>query len=184
MTMSTMVGAGSRDLQLDVAIPAFGIAYRLKQDGDAVHLALRIHQVHALVRDAETVARAAQAVLDQRPVQALLLVAKLDHLESRSDFDFISRIFSDHVSHLMYGACEGQTGVRARMARLLHAQLEQRAVVVDDRAGLERILLLALERHPVGGVLGEELEPGLELLRVEEARLVIQKLLGVHAADM
>jgi hypothetical protein len=40
----------------------------------------------------------------------------------------------------------------------------------------------AFQRHPVGRVVGEELEPRLELLRVEQARLVKQELLRGHFA--
>jgi len=86
----------------------------------------------------------------------------------------------------MDGARERLPGMRARMARLLHAQLEKRAVVADDRARLERVLLVALERQPVGGVVGEEIEPRLELAGVEQPCFVkqellqLQKLLDVH----
>ena len=80
----------------------------------------------------------------------------------------------------MDGARKGQPRVSARVARLLHAQLEQRAVVVNERAGLDRILLAVLERQPVGRVRREQLEPGLVLLRVEQARFVIEELLDVH----
>jgi glutamyl-tRNA synthetase len=70
--------------------------------------------------------------------------------------------------------------MRARMARLLHAQFEQRAVIVDDRAGLERVLLISFQWNPVRRVVGEKLEPSLELLRIEQAGFMVEKLLNVH----
>ena len=73
--------------------------------------------------------------------------------------------------------------MRARMAQLLYAQLEQRAVVVDDRRGLVRVFLALLERHPVGRIVGEEREPVLVALRVEEPRFVIEELLRRHYDD-
>jgi hypothetical protein len=38
----------------------------------------------------------------------------------------------------------------------------------------------AFQRHPVGRVLGEELEPLLELLRIEQARLVSRETARVQ----
>src|SRR3989442_8792403 len=53
----------------------------LEEDGDAIELTFRVHQVHALVRDAECIAAPAQAVLDQRAIDALFLVAELHQCE-------------------------------------------------------------------------------------------------------
>jgi hypothetical protein len=50
-------------------------------------------------------------------------------------------------------------------------------VVVDDRGGLERILLVGLEGHPVGRVVGEEGEPLREPPVIEEPGLVIEESL-------
>src|SRR5678816_3165756 len=51
----------------------------LEEDRDAIQLAFGVHQVHALVRDLEAIALAAQAVLHQRGIRPLLFVAELDH---------------------------------------------------------------------------------------------------------
>jgi hypothetical protein len=85
-----------------------------------------------------------------------------------------------HIADLVDGAGERLPGVRARVARLLHPQLEQRAVVVDDRAGLERVFLISFQGDPVRRVVGEELEPGLELLGVQQSGLVVEKLFDTH----
>ena len=52
----------------------------------------------------------------------------------------------------------------------------------DD--GLVRVLLVLLERHPVGRVLGEQRQPLLEALRVEELRFVEEELLGASLRVM
>ena len=121
-------------------------------------------------------------LLDQRAVEPLLLVAELHQLESRGDLHLARSLFGHDVADLVHRPRERLARMRARMARLLHAQLEQGAVVVDDRGGLERLALVLFQRNPVGGVVGEELEPRLELLRVEQPRLVIQELLRAHFA--
>ena len=99
---------------------------------------------------------------------------RVDELQGRVHDRLAIRFGRDHdVGHLVHRASERLPRVRARMTRLLYAQLEQRAIVVDERARLERVLLVALERQPVGRVVGKEIEPGLELPGVEETRLVI-----------
>src|SRR6266850_2939719 len=158
----------------------------LEEDGDAIELTFGVHQVHALVRDLECIAClfipiGPQPVLDQRAVEPLFLVAELHYRERRRHAQLGRGFAQDgNIAHLMHGARQRLTRVRARMPDLLHAQLEERAVVVDDRRGLVRILLAVLERHPVGRVLREELEPLLVALRVQQPCLVIQELLRRH----
>src|SRR2546421_12113627 len=53
----------------------------LEEDGDAIEFTLGIDEVDALVRDAECTALPAQAMLYERAVHALFLVAELDHRE-------------------------------------------------------------------------------------------------------
>ena len=134
--------------------------------------------------DAQAGARAAQVMLDECAPEALALGPEFDQRQRGSDQQFRFIFFQDeNIAHLVHGARQRQTRVRPGVARLLHAQPEERAVVVDDRAGFEGVLLLALERHPVGRVVGEQLQPGLVLLRVEKARLVVEKLLNVHSCN-
>src|SRR3954468_17436305 len=131
----------------------------LEEDGDAIDLAFGVHEVHALMGDLECIALPAQPVLDQRAVDALFLVAELDHRQGRRYAQLLAMAQYRHIADLMHRARQRLPRMRARMADLLDPQLEQRAVVVDDRRGLERILLIALERHPVGCVRGKKLEP-------------------------
>src|SRR4051812_19901500 len=155
----------------------------LEEDGDAIEFTFRIHQVDALARDAECSGVRAQPMLDQRAVDALFLVAKFHHRKRRADVELaVGFAKLHHVSHLVHGARDGLACVCARMPDLLHAQLEERAVVVDDRRRLVRVLLSVLERHPVRRIFREELEPLLVLLRVEQPRLVIQELLRRHVS--
>src|SRR3954466_952077 len=49
----------------------------LEEDRDAIELAFRVHQVHALMGDLECIALPAQPMLDQRAIDALFLVAEL-----------------------------------------------------------------------------------------------------------
>src|SRR5689334_1976426 len=51
----------------------------LEEDRDAIELTFRIDEVHSLVGDGECIPVLAQAVLDQRAVDALFLVAEFDH---------------------------------------------------------------------------------------------------------
>src|SRR5439155_22338828 len=51
----------------------------LEEDGDAIELTFRVHQIHALVGDLECIALPAQPMLDQRGVNVLFLVAELHH---------------------------------------------------------------------------------------------------------
>src|SRR5262245_52576470 len=77
--------------------------------------------------------------------------------------------------------------MRARMARLLDAQLEERLVVVDDRTRVLGIALALFEREPISRVVGKQLEPVLVALRVEEPGFVVQELLDAglrHGVDM
>src|SRR5262249_45659332 len=84
----------------------------------------------------------------------------------------------------MHRSRERLAGMRARVARLPDAQLEERAVVVDDGGRLERVLLVLLQGNPIGRIVGEELQPLLVALGVEEPGLVIQELLRTHCAVM
>src|SRR5437763_11243173 len=106
----------------------------LEEDGDAIEFTFGIHEIHALVRDAECSALRPQAVLDQRAIEALFLVAELHHRERRADAQLAAcAVELHHVADLVHGARERLARMRARMAELLNAQLEKRAVVVDDR---------------------------------------------------
>src|SRR4051812_36215592 len=99
----------------------------LEEDGDAIELTFGVHQIHALVRDLECIALLAQPVLDQRAVDALFLVAELDHRERGADPQLGGGFAQDgNIANLMHGARERLPRVRARMADLLHAQLEER----------------------------------------------------------
>ena len=64
----------------------------------------------------------------------------------------------------------------------LDTDLEQQLVLVEERGVVLAIRLTARERHPVAGVVGEELVPLLEALLVYEPRLVVDELLelGSH----
>src|SRR5258708_21091249 len=105
----------------------------LEEDGDAIDLAFGIHQIDTLMRDAECIALAAQAMLDQRGVDALFLVAELHHGERGCHAHFRGGVAQDrNVADLVHRACEWQPRMRAWMADLLYAQLEERAVIVDD----------------------------------------------------
>src|SRR5213082_518020 len=106
----------------------------LEEDGDAIEFTFGIHEIHALVRDAECSAVRPQPVLHQRAIEALFLVAELDHRERRADAQLaVWAAELHHVADLVHGARERLARMRARMAELLYAQLEERAVVVDDR---------------------------------------------------
>src|SRR5438093_6032059 len=156
----------------------------LEEDGDAIEFSFGIHEIDALVRDPKCIPARAQPVLDQRPIQPLFLVAEFNHRERRADAQLAVRPSELHdVGHLVHGAREWLARMRARMAQLLYAQLEQRTVVVDDRRGLVRVFLALLERHPVGRIVGEQREPVLVALRVEKPRFVIEELLGRHYDD-
>ena len=134
--------------------------------------------------DAQAGRRAAQAMLDERAPDPLALGSEFDQRQRGGDQQFRFIFLQDeNIAHLVHGARQGQARVGTGVARLLHAQPEERAVVVDDRACFEGVLLLALERHPVGRVVGEQLQPSLVLLCVEQARLVVEKLLNVHSCN-
>src|SRR2546423_6560991 len=105
----------------------------LEEDGDAIEFTFRIHEIDALARDAKRIAMRTQAVLDQRAVEALLLVAKFHHRQARADLQLAVGLAEPHdISHLVHCARKRLSRVRPRMPHLLHAQLEQRAVVMDD----------------------------------------------------
>src|SRR5436853_1179489 len=101
----------------------------LEEDGDAIEFTFRIHKIDALARDAKHISMRAEPMLDQRAVDALLLIAKFQHRERRADVE-LAVCFAEphHVSHLVYGARNGLARVRPRMSDLPHAQLEQRAI--------------------------------------------------------
>src|SRR5258706_9829958 len=101
----------------------------LEEDADAFELTVRVYKIDALARDAVRVTFAPQLVLDQPGPESLLFVAEFDHRQRRLDDEIVDH----HVAHLMNRARERRPGVRARVAVLLDAQLEQRAVVVDER---------------------------------------------------
>src|SRR3954465_12857090 len=153
----------------------------LEEDGDAIEFTFRIDKVDTLSRDTECIPLRPQPMLDQRAVQALLLVSKFDHGQRRADLQLAIRLPQLHdVPHLVHGAREWLSRMRARGPDLLHAQLEERPGLGEGRRCLVRILLPLLERQPVGGIVGKEGEPIVVLLRVEQPRLVIEELLRRH----
>src|SRR2546425_6986186 len=95
----------------------------LEEDGDAIELTFGVHQVDALVRDLECIALAPEAVLDQRALEPLFLVAELHQRERRADTQLAVRFAKRHdVANLVHGARKRQAGVRARVPDLLDAQ--------------------------------------------------------------
>src|SRR5688572_8344672 len=101
----------------------------LEEDGETFELTFRVYKIDALGSDAEAVSFAAQAMLHQSGPQPLLVVAKLDDRERGA----YREIVDDDVPHLVDGARQRRARVGARMTHLLHAQLEQGAVVIDER---------------------------------------------------
>src|SRR2546425_1321781 len=94
----------------------------LEEDGDAIELTFRVHQVDALVRDLECIARAPQAVLDQRAVEPLFLGAELDQGERRPDAQLVVGLAElHHVANLVHGARQRQARASTRVADLLYA---------------------------------------------------------------
>src|SRR5438270_4018235 len=78
----------------------------LEEDGDAIELTFGVHQVDALVRDLECIALAPEAVLDQRAVEPLFLVAELHQRERRADAQLAIRLTELHdIADLVHGAC-------------------------------------------------------------------------------
>src|SRR4029077_5173762 len=65
-------------------------------------------------------------------------------------------------------------GVRVLEAVDAHAQ--QQLVLVEERGMVISVRLASGERHPVVGIVGEELVPLLEPLLVDEPRLVVHEL--------
>src|SRR3954470_8388802 len=93
----------------------------LEEDGDAIELSFGIHQIDALVRDAECIAlislMVAQAVLDQCPIKALFLVAELHQRQRGADAQLAVRALElQHVADLVHRARERLARMRARMA--------------------------------------------------------------------
>src|SRR5919204_5669641 len=79
----------------------------LEEDGDAIELTFGIHQIDALVRDAECIALRPQAMLHQRAIEPLFLVAEFDHRERRADAQLAVRTAKlDHIADLVHGARE------------------------------------------------------------------------------
>src|SRR5262249_22029349 len=90
----------------------------LEEDGDAIELTFGIHEIHALVRDAECIAALAQPVLHQRAIEPLFLVAEFDHRERRADAQLaVGPAELHYVAHLMHGARQRLARMRARMAQ-------------------------------------------------------------------
>src|SRR5262245_1000 len=109
----------------------------LEEDREAFELTFRVYKIDALARDAEGVSIANQAMLDQPGPQPLFLIPEF-HNRERGGHE---KVLHDDVADLVHGAWQWRPRVGARMAELLHPQLEQRAVVVDQRGGLLRVLL-------------------------------------------
>ena len=66
----------------------------------------------------------------------------------------------------------------------IDADPEQQLVLVHQRGGEPGIGLAPFDRHPVVTILGEQVEPVVELLLVEQARLVhdeVDELLVGHS---
>src|SRR3954463_14552901 len=61
----------------------------LEEDRDAIDFTFRIDEVHALVGDGECIALLPQAMLDQRAIDALFLVAELHHRQGRRQAHFL-----------------------------------------------------------------------------------------------
>src|SRR3954469_21999618 len=156
----------------------------LEEDRDAIDFTFRIDEVHALVGDRECIAVLPEAMLYQGAVDALFLVAEFDHREGRAHPQLRSGLQHGDIADLVHGPRQRKAGMRARMAVLLDAQLEERAVVVHDGGVLVRILLPGFERQQIRRVGREEREPVFVAVRVQEARLVIQELLRRHCAVM
>ena len=89
------------------------------------------------------------------------------------------RDVADHAA----GARARLLRIHARAGEAPHAGLEQAAVVIDQRNGLDRIGLIGLARHPVPGFRREQREPVVELAVVEQARLMQQELLAAMQVE-
>jgi hypothetical protein len=63
------------------------------------------------------------------------------------------------------------------MQHALHSHVHQVPVLGEDRGHAVPVLVRRVRRHPVDAVVGEEIDPCLPLLRVEELGLPVKKLL-------
>src|SRR4051812_11695086 len=78
----------------------------LEEDRDAIDLAFGVHEVHALMGDLECIALPTEPVLNQRAVDALFLVAELDHRQGRRYAQFLAMAQYRHIADLMHRARE------------------------------------------------------------------------------
>src|SRR3954452_9551037 len=85
----------------------------LEEDRDAIELAFGIHQINTLVCDLECIALPAQAMLDERAIDALFVVAELHDGQRRGYAHFLAVTQHRDIANLMHGACERQAGMLA-----------------------------------------------------------------------
>src|SRR4029453_2324470 len=147
---------------------------------DAIQLGFGVDQVDPLGGDPEAVVRPAQAVLDQSAPDTLALVTILEQDERRGHAQLVA-LGLQHVDigDLVHRTRSRRPGVGSRVLELADADLEQPAIVVDDRRRGQRVRLARLKRNPVRRVIGEEAEPLVEPPVIEQPRLVVQELLDL-----
>src|SRR5262249_322207 len=130
------------------------------EQGDALHLdaerAVRARQLIGLAAGIEALALALMLYADERGRHRELVAFTVEHLD---------------VAHQVRGAWHRREHQRPRLEQPLHANGEDRMVLIDDRGNALGIGLIGLARHPVAALRRIEREPGLQLPGIEQARL-------------
>src|SRR5262245_52329878 len=143
---------------------------------------LRVHHVDALELDAMARLGLLQVMNIRAGEMAGRVVAELHHVEARAhDQIAASRIlFLDgDVADDVIGAPRRLLRPGARVAEPLGSHGHQVAIFPEDRRHAVAGGLLGCRRHPVGAVLGEQIDEFLPALAVEALGLPVEELLDV-----
>ena len=110
------------------------------------------------------------------------VVAELHHMEARADDEIAAScvlLLDGHVADDVIGAPRRLLRPGARVGEPLQSHGHQVAVFPEDRRHAVTGGLLGCRRHPVGAVLGEQIDEILPALAVEAFGLAVEELLDV-----
>src|SRR3982074_1854454 len=133
--------------------------------------AVAIDEVDALELDAKRPVVTRQMMGLPAGIHPLPLALMLDANEGGGN-GVVPGVALEHldVAHEVGGARHRGEHERSCLQEPLHANGQDRVILIDDRRDVERISLVGLARHPVDALRRVELEPCLELPAIQEAR--------------
>src|SRR5690606_12895524 len=153
---------------------------------DIAERRVAIEQIHPFQTDLQSVVLAHQGVGIPTHIDILVVATRFRVVEGATHGVFaflLVHAFHSGLLEQMMAAALGLLGESATACQTLHTDTQQELVLVHQGRMQTGVLLIVHQRHPVVAILGEQVEPLLVALFIQQAGFRIHKIYKGLTAD-